>query len=116
LNEPSHAARNSASPIPIADKVARIVGHVPSPTPIVGMSGASISVTDSWPATARRELARRDAASQPAVPPPTMTILSIALFIAVDPKPAYRRRHAKEPRPERRDPLASDRRNWPTSL
>src|SRR3546814_9094946 len=80
--------------MPIAASVARIVGHVPSPTPIVGISGASISVIERRPVTARGELARRAAASQPAVPPPTMTTLSIASFIAVRPSisPASRKR------------------------
>ena len=86
--------------------VKRIVGQVPSPTPTIGTSGASITVISSGPAFARREQASIDAASHPAVPPPRMTTLSTFCVIGNVPKPLAVVRHAKEPRPKRRGSLA----------
>ncbi len=53
-----------------------MVGHVPSPTPIVGMSGDSIKVMVS---VVLADAAMRQAASHPAVPPPTITTLEMAV-------------------------------------
>src|SRR5688572_10896928 len=58
---------------PILRSVLRIVGQVPSPTPIVGMFGDSMSVTRTPPARVLCLAAMRAAVIQPAVPPPTMT-------------------------------------------
>ena len=55
--------------------VLRIVGQVPSPTPMVGISGDSIKVTlKELSAVIFCCFARLHAVNQPAVPPPTMTI------------------------------------------
>ena len=56
--------------------VLRSVGQVPSPTPMMGVLGDSTSVTLN-PASIRPRCfaAMTPAVSQPAVPPPTMTIL-----------------------------------------
>src|SRR5687768_17030773 len=57
------------------DKVLRSVGHVPSPTPMIGVFGDSTSVTLK-PADMRLRCfaAITPAVSHPAVPPPTITI------------------------------------------
>ncbi len=55
-----------------------MVGQVPSPTPIVGTSGDSIRVTET-PGVA--EAASTQAASHPAVPPPTITMSLTRLSI-----------------------------------
>ena len=72
---------NADSDNPIACRVLRIDGQVPSPTPSVGMFGDSISDTliDGVPAESRNSLARIQAVNQPAVPPPTITMCSMGL-------------------------------------
>src|SRR5688572_22090141 len=57
------------------DNVLRNVGHVPSPTPMIGVFGDSTSVTLK-PADMRLRCfaAITPAVSHPAVPPPTITI------------------------------------------
>src|ERR1700675_582596 len=76
LNEASHSRRKSVSLTPICFNVDRIVGQVPSPTPMGGCWRDSTSVM-ATPCSPRRGY--RDpntpATSQPAVPPPTITIL-----------------------------------------
>src|SRR5690606_4160660 len=64
---------NSVSDTPIRAKVLRIVGQVPSPTPMIGVSGDSTTVTLN-PALMRERClaAMMPAVSHPAVPPPTM--------------------------------------------
>src|SRR3954469_6985001 len=65
---------NSLSLTPMRRKVSRMVGHVPSPTPIAGTSGDSSSVTVSpAPCRALWSAAMMPAVSQPAEPPPTIT-------------------------------------------
>ena len=55
--------------------VLRNVGHVPSPTPMMGVLGDSTSVTvNPAPMRARCLAAITPAVSHPAVPPPTMTM------------------------------------------
>jgi hypothetical protein len=51
-----------------------MLGQVPSPTPIAGTSGDSIKVTCSG--VPRCSAAIRPAVSQPADPPPTITMRS----------------------------------------
>ena len=46
LKAASHSRKKSVSETPICDKVVRSVGQVPSPTPMIGVVGDSISVTE----------------------------------------------------------------------
>src|SRR3569833_245600 len=75
LKDASHSRRKSVSVTPICFNVERIVGHVPSPTPIGGCVRDSIRVTDMpfGPRWGKRA-ARTPAVIHPAVPPPTTTI------------------------------------------
>jgi hypothetical protein len=72
LNEASHSRKKSDSDTPMRCSVSRMLGQVPSPTPIGGTSGDSISVTAGR--RARCSAAIRPAVIQPAEPPPTITI------------------------------------------
>jgi hypothetical protein len=66
-------AMKRASSMPIADSVPRIEGKVPSPTPTMPISGDSTRVTCTPDASrAASCFARKQAVSQPAVPPPTI--------------------------------------------
>ena len=70
---------NADSASPIAWRVLRMDGQVPSPTPSVGIFGDSIRDTliDGVPAESLNSLARIQAVNQPAVPPPTITMCSM---------------------------------------
>ena len=62
--------------------VMRIDGHVPSPTPMVGMSGDSTRTTWTLAAPSPRcSAAMALAVIQPAVPPPTITTFVVGRFI-----------------------------------
>ena len=64
----------SVSVTPIFRSVSRMVGQVPSPTPMGPTSGDSSSVTCSpLPEAARCSAAMTPAVSHPADPPPTIT-------------------------------------------
>jgi hypothetical protein len=74
----SHWRTRSASARPIFCSVRRIDGQVPSPTPMIGMSGDSTRTTSGASADSRFSAAIRLAVIHPAVPPPTTTILRTA--------------------------------------
>ena len=72
----SQSRIKSVSDIPIRFNVDLIEGHVPSPTPIVLMLGASTKVTftrDELCSVLRCSAAMIPAVSHPAEPPPTIT-------------------------------------------
>ena len=73
---------NALSEIPIFISVERIEGHVPSPTPIVGVVGDSTSVT-RIPAAGSNSAAMILAVSHPAVPPPKITMCWLIGLISV---------------------------------
>src|SRR5690606_4933025 len=74
LKAASHSRINAVSDIPIFLKVPRMVGQVPSPTPMGLISGDSIRVTLTPNSEAAWCFAAMvPAVIQPAVPPPTIT-------------------------------------------
>ena len=73
---------NTLSDRPILRSVDRIDGQVPSPTPIVGTVGDSTSVTVTVEVS--NSAASIPAVSQPAVPPPSITMCCGDGFISGD--------------------------------